>query len=163
MSTTWVSLIDLSYWLRSMWTPKKPATESSTSSDIPVAWRLWIACSILWSLGLQSNVSSTLLPASLFTTSFSDVTSWFDPCSSSPFEEDVAPSGMPVREESCSSIMEGTTTPSEEPPRVDHLDVVGRLTPSMKWKPRIHNAPLTCEPGGSSSNETCARCRCNLN
>jgi hypothetical protein len=25
---------------------------------------------------------------------------------------------------------------------VDHLDVVGRLTPSMKWKPRIHNAPL---------------------
>jgi hypothetical protein len=24
------------------------------------------------------------------------------------------------------------------PPRVNHLDVVGRLTPSMKWKPRIH-------------------------
>jgi hypothetical protein len=24
------------------------------------------------------------------------------------------------------------------PPRVDHLDVVGRLTP-MKWKPRIHS------------------------
>jgi hypothetical protein len=23
---------------------------------------------------------------------------------------------------------------------VDHLNVVGRLTPSMKWKPRIHNA-----------------------
>jgi hypothetical protein len=33
------------------------------------------------------------------------------------------------------------------PPRVDHLDVVGRLTPSMKWKPRIHSAPLTREPG----------------
>jgi hypothetical protein len=49
------------------------------------------------------------------------------------------------------------------PPRVDHLDVVGRLTPSMKWKPRIHNASLTCEPGGSASSETCARCRCNLN
>jgi hypothetical protein len=49
------------------------------------------------------------------------------------------------------------------PPRVEHLDVVGRLTPSMKWKPRIHNAPLTCKPGGSASNETCARCRCNLN
>jgi hypothetical protein len=29
---------------------------------------------------------------------------------------------------------------------------VGRLTPSMKWKPRIHNAPLTCEPGGSAGN-----------
>jgi hypothetical protein len=43
------------------------------------------------------------------------------------------------------------------PPRVDHLDVVGRLTPSMKWKPRIHNAPLTCEPGGLASNETCAQ------
>jgi hypothetical protein len=25
------------------------------------------------------------------------------------------------------------------------------------------SAPLTCEPGGSASNETCARCRCNLN
>jgi hypothetical protein len=37
-----------------------------------------------------------------------------------------------------------------KPPRVDHLDVVERLTPSMKWKPRIHNAPLTCELGGSS-------------
>jgi hypothetical protein len=33
----------------------------------------------------------------------------------------------------------------ERPPRVDHLDVVGGLTPSMKWKPRIH--PLTHEPG----------------
>jgi hypothetical protein len=33
------------------------------------------------------------------------------------------------------------------PPRVDHLDVVGGLTPSMKWKPRIHSAPLTREPG----------------
>jgi hypothetical protein len=33
------------------------------------------------------------------------------------------------------------------PPRVNHLDVVGRLTPSMKWKPRIHSAPLTREPG----------------
>jgi hypothetical protein len=49
------------------------------------------------------------------------------------------------------------------PPRVDHLDVVGRLTPSMKWKPRIHNVPLTYEPGWSASNETCARCHCNLN
>jgi hypothetical protein len=28
-----------------------------------------------------------------------------------------------------------------------HLDVVGRLNPSMKWKPRIHSAPLTREPG----------------
>jgi hypothetical protein len=33
------------------------------------------------------------------------------------------------------------------PPRVDHLDVVGGLTPSMKWKPRIHSALLTREPG----------------
>jgi hypothetical protein len=57
----------------------------------------------------------------------------------------------------------GVYNTEEQPPRVDHLDVVGRLTPSMKWKPRIHNAPLTCEPGGSASNETCARCRCNLN
>jgi hypothetical protein len=30
------------------------------------------------------------------------------------------------------------------PPLVDHLDVVGGLTPSMKWKPRIQ---LTREPG----------------
>jgi hypothetical protein len=50
-----------------------------------------------------------------------------------------------------------------DPPRVDHLDVVGRLTPSIKWKPRIHNAPLTFVPGGSASNETCARCHCSLN
>jgi hypothetical protein len=33
------------------------------------------------------------------------------------------------------------------PPRVDHLDVVGGLTPTMTWKPRIHSAPLTHEPG----------------
>jgi hypothetical protein len=33
------------------------------------------------------------------------------------------------------------------PPLVDHLDVVGRLTPSMKWQPRIHSAPHTREPG----------------
>jgi hypothetical protein len=30
---------------------------------------------------------------------------------------------------------------------VDHLNVVGRLTPSTKWKPRIQSAPLTREPG----------------
>jgi hypothetical protein len=35
---------------------------------------------------------------------------------------------------------------SRTPPRVDRLYVVGRLTPSMKWKPRIHSAPLTREP-----------------
>jgi hypothetical protein len=29
--------------------------------------------------------------------------------------------------------------------RTTHLDVVGRLTPSIKWKPRIHSAPLTRE------------------
>jgi hypothetical protein len=33
------------------------------------------------------------------------------------------------------------------PPRVDHLDVVGRLTPSTNGKPSIHSAPLTREPG----------------
>jgi hypothetical protein len=32
------------------------------------------------------------------------------------------------------------------PPRVDHLDVVGRLTIN-EWKPRTHSAPLTREPG----------------
>jgi hypothetical protein len=33
------------------------------------------------------------------------------------------------------------------PPRVDHLDVVGRLTLFNEWKQRIHSAPLTREPG----------------
>jgi hypothetical protein len=33
------------------------------------------------------------------------------------------------------------------PPRVDHLDVVGEAHYINEWKPRIHSAPLTSEPG----------------
>jgi hypothetical protein len=32
-------------------------------------------------------------------------------------------------------------------PRVNHLDVVGRLNSINEWKPRIHSAPLPREPG----------------
>jgi hypothetical protein len=38
-------------------------------------------------------------------------------------------------------------TESSFPPREDHLDVVGRHTPSMNWITRIHIVPLPREPG----------------